>query len=314
MSLTEYSKTHLVQYPELDKITTTHEAQHWVPEEVSLSQDVEHWKTNKATPEEESLIKNILRLFTLSDVAIGQGYYDRLIPVIKNNEARMMLGSFAARERTHYKAYALLSDTLGFEEDFYFEFLEYSEMTEKYEFMTAPSGDSLEEFALYLARHMLIEGVSLFASFALLFNFDRVGLFPGMIDVVRWSCQDEHNHALGNSALFKQFLAEHPYIIDDEFKQKIYQTARDLVSFEDAFIDKCFEMGAVRGITTEEIKEYIRFIADYRLVQLGFKPNWGIERNPIPWTDALMIDSHSNLFERSLVSYQKDNLKGEWVY
>lgn len=314
MSLTEYSITHLPIYPEFEAITTAHEVKHWLPSEVNLSNDVEQWKSGKATPEEKSLISNILRLFTTSDVAVGQGYYDKLIPVIKNNEARMMLGSFANRERIHVLAYALLSDTLGFGEDFYFEFLEYAEMAEKYEYMIEPIGNSMSEFGKYLAKQTLIEGVNLFASFAILLNFDRYGMFPGMVDVVRWSIRDEDDHVQGNSLLFKKWIEEHPRIVNDEFKKDIYRSARKLVELEDAFVDKAFELGDVRGLTPEDIKQYIRYTTDNRLVQLGFKPNWEIEKNPLPWIEGLLVDGMASFFERSVTEYQKDNFTGEWVY
>lgn len=313
MSLTEYSKNHLPVYPEFVEIRNVHEAIHWITAEVNLAADVEQWKT-RATEAEKNLIKNILRLFTTSDFVVGAGYLDRLIPHIKNNEARGMLTSFANREFEHTYAYALLSDTLGFGDDFYFEFLEYGEMSEKVEFMVEPSGDSPEEFAKYLARQTLIEGVNLFASFAVLLNFDRFGLFPGMVDVVRWSLRDEGVHCEGNSLLFKRYIEEHPYIVDDNFKRDIYDLARELVRLEDVFIDKCYEMGEVQGLKPAELKQYIRFIADNRLQRLGFKRNWDIEENPIPWIDALQRDAMGNFFERSVAEYQKDNLKGEWEY
>lgn len=313
MSLTEYSKTHLPIYPEFVEIRNLHEGVHWITAEVNLATDVEQWKT-RASAAEKNLIKNILRLFTTSDFVVGAGYLDRLIPQIKNNEARGMLSSFANREFEHIYAYALLSDTLGFGDNFYFEFLEYSEMSEKIEFMSEPSGDSPEEFAKYLARQTLIEGVNLFASFAVLLNFDRLGLFPGMVDVVAWSLRDEGIHCEGNSMLFKKYIEEHPYIVTDEFKKSIYELARELVHLEDIFIDKCYEMGEVAGLTPEELKQYIRFIADNRLLRLGFKRNWEIEENPLPWIDGLQRDSHGNFFERSIAEYQKNNLQGDWKY
>ena len=136
MSLLEYSKSYVPQYLDFVQISKDHEKIHWHEDEVSLSTDMQQWRSGKISDAEKSLVRNILRLFTTSDVAVGQGYYEKLIPVIKNNEARNMLGSFAARESVHQRAYALLSDTLGFGEDFYYEFLQYQEMAEKFEFMT----------------------------------------------------------------------------------------------------------------------------------------------------------------------------------
>lgn len=310
MSLTKYSEVYTPEYVQFVELTVKHEKVHWFEGESKLGADVTQWKNGKITEEEKNLVSNILRLFTQSDVSVGQGYYEKLIPVIKNNEARNMLGSFAAREAIHQRAYALLSDTLGFGEDFYFEFLDYKEMKDKHEFMIEEIGKTQKDFAVYLAKQTLIEGVTLFASFAMLLNFDRLGKLPGMCDVVRWSMVDESIHIEGNCALFREFLEEHPNIVDDEFKKEIYETARKLVKLEDSFIDRAFKLGGVDNLDKEDIKKYVRYVADYRLNQLGFKSNWHVKTNPLDWIDGLMGTTHGNFFERSISEYQKANLDG----
>jgi ribonucleoside-diphosphate reductase beta chain len=312
MSLVENSIIYRPVYHDLIEITKKHERAHWTEEEVKLQQDVEQWKTGIITDSEKNLITNILRLFTQSDVDVGSAYYDKIIPIIKNNEARNMLGSFAAREGTHQRGYALLTDTLGLDGDFYHEFLEYSEMKEKHEFFIEDIGKSYSETAKYLAKQTLIEGVSLFASFAILLNFDREGKLPGMCDLNKWSFIDEGIHVEGNSRLFRLFCEEHPRIVDDAFKKDIYESARKLVKIEDKFIHKCFTLGGTSKLTEDEIKKYIRYVADYRLQQLGFKSNWRIKENPLPWIDWIMGTTFGNFFEREVVEYSKANLKGSF--
>lgn len=212
----------------------------------------------------------------------------------------------------HQRAYALLSDTLGFGDEFYNEFLEYSEMVEKYEYMVEAVEPTDKGFASYLVKQTLIEGVNLFASFAVLLNFDRLGKFPGMCDVVRWSMVDESIHVEGNSLLFREFLNENPEVVDDDFKKGVYDSARELVRLEDLFIEKAFEMGGVSNLTEEDVKSYIRYVADYRLNQLGFKKNWDIKENPLPWIDYLMGKTFGNFFEREVVEYSKGNLTGQF--
>ena len=122
-------------YPWGVEITTRHEKVHWIEDELDLSEDVADWKSGKVSEIEKEYITNILRLFTQSDVAVGQNYYDQLIPKFKNNEVRNMLGSFANREAIHQRAYALLNETLGLSDAEYHAFLEYQEMADKIEFM-----------------------------------------------------------------------------------------------------------------------------------------------------------------------------------
>lgn len=311
--LTQYSETYVPKYHWAVEVTKQHEDIHWTEKEVKLQEDVEQWNRGIVTEGEKYFIKQILRLFTESDVAVGRNYYDMFIPYFKNNEIRNMLGSFAAREATHQRGYALLNDTLGFGEDFYAEFKDYQEMVDKYEYMMNMDRTSHHSVATSLAKQVFTEGVSLFASFAMLINFDRAGKLKGMSDLVRWSIKDESVHIDGNAKLFREFLDEHPKVITDDFKKEIYGCARDVVKLEDAFVDKAFDIHEIEGITKDEIKQYIRYVTDYRLVQLGFKKNWNVSSNPLPWMEWILKSAHANFFEREVTDYSKNNTTGEWA-
>lgn len=313
MSLLEPSKSYSPIYPQFVQLTEAHEEAHWTTAEVKLQQDVEDWKLDRVSAPEKKFINSILRLFTQSDVAVGGDYYDNLIPVIRNNEARNMLGSFAGREGTHQRAYALLNDTLGFGEGFYTEFLEYAEMKEKVEFMLDMKNTTPREIALSLAKQVLVEGVCLFASFAMLLNFQRRGLLMGMGDVNQWSIRDESMHVQGLSLLFAQLLKEHPTLVDDAFKYEVYETAREVVRIEDAFISLAFKAGEQEGITEEAVNQYIRVVTDYRMQQLGFKPSYNLD-NPFPWLDWITSSNMvENFFEANTTAYSKNSMVGEFT-
>lgn len=313
MSVLAASQTYYPIYPEFVEVTEEHEKAHWGTWEVSLKDDLMQWQTGQIKPETKAFIKTILRIFTEGDRVVGCDYYDHMIPVFKNNEVRNMLGSFANREGTHQRAYALLNDTLGFGKDFYTEFLEYQEMKDKIEFMGDLKHDSYRNIALSLGKQCYIEGVSLFASFAMLLNFGRQGLLPGMTDVNTWSNKEEGIHVKGNAMLFRKFLEEHPRIVNDEFKKELYQTARDCVALEDKFIDLAFDTGSVEGITREEVKQYIRAVADFRSLQLGLKPQWNVQ-NPFPWLDWIISSTGmENFFEVNTTNYSKGSMTGEYA-
>ena len=190
--LLQFSETYKpFHYPWAVEITTRHEKAHWIEDELDLSEDVADWKSGKVTETEKEYVTNILRLFTQSDVAVGQNYYDQFIPKFKNNEIRNMLGSFAAREGIHQRAYALLNETLGLPDSEYHAFLEYKEMVNKIEFMQESDNTTMKGLGLALAKSVFNEGVALFASFVMLLNFQRFGKMKGMGKVVEWSIRDE---------------------------------------------------------------------------------------------------------------------------
>ena len=152
-------------------ITVEHERMHWVEEEIDLGDDMADWKTGRLTPSEKNFVTQILRMFTQSDVNVGGFYFDVLIPKFRNNEIRNMLSSFATREGIHQRAYALLNDTLGLPEGDYAAFLAYKEMADKADFMLDADPNTHAGLGLALAKSVCNEGISLFASFAMLFNF-----------------------------------------------------------------------------------------------------------------------------------------------
>jgi len=300
-------------YPWAVEITTRHEKVHWIEDELDLSEDVADWKSGKVSAVEKEYITNILRLFTQSDVAVGQNYYDQLIPKFKNNEVRNMLGSFANREAIHQRAYALLNETLGLSDAEYHAFLEYTEMADKIEFMMDSDPNTVRGLAMAMAKSVMNEGIALFASFVMLLNFQRYGKMKGMGKVVEWSIRDESIHVEGIAKLFKAYCAEHPKIVDDEFKANIYEMARQAVKLEDAFVDLAYKLGDIEGLEEQEVKKYVRYITDRRLIQLGLKGNYKVKDNPLPWLEWVLNGAdHTNFFENRVTEYEVAGLSGKW--
>ena len=312
-SLTQFNKTYKpFLHDWAVDITKKHEEIHWTEDEADLSEDVSDWKI-KLTSQEKDFVTNILRLFTQGDVQVGQNYYDYLIPKFKNNEVRVMLGSFASREGTHQRAYALLNDTLGLPDEEYHSFLQYKEMSDKIDFMQDNDPSSQTGIALTLAKGVLNEGVALFASFVMLLNFQRFGKMKGMGTVVEWSIRDETVHVEGGARLFREFCNEHPRIVNDELKAKIYEMAKQAVELEDLFIDLAFKNNVIEGLTRDEVQKYIRFITNRRLQQLGLKTIFKVKENPLPWLDWILNGvSHDNFFEKKVTEYSVNGMSGEW--
>lgn len=295
------------RFPWAVELTQEHERIHWIEDEADLSEDVKQWQST-LNEVERNHVTQILRLFTQSDVEVGKVYYDKLIPVFANNEIRNMLGSFACREAIHQRAYALLNDTLGLPDTDFQAFLEYEEMAEKVDFMTDASTDTDEGIALTLAKAVFNEGVSLFASFAMLLNYQRFGKMLGMSTIVEWSLRDESLHVQGVSRMFREFG-----VINDEIRDRIADMARTVAGLEDRFIDLAYAMGPVEGLTPDEVKQYIRYITDRRMLQLGLKPVFNQTRNPLPWLEWVMNGAdHSNFFEKRVTEYAVTSLTGDW--
>ena len=285
---------------------------HWFPEDVPLHNDVKDWQDLNDL--DRNLLTQIFRLFTQSDVDVGSGYVDNYMKVFKKPEARMMMASFANMESIHQHAYSLLLDTVGMPEVEYKAFSEYEEMSKKHEYVnnfrvTASNKKSIAKaLAVYSG---FTEGLQLFSSFIILLNFSRFGKMKGMGQIITYSIRDESLHVEAMTRLFRELIHENIDIWEDDFKKEIYQTCREMVTLEDKFLDLVFEMGNPQGLTKKEMREYIRYIADRRLLQLGLKTNYGVKDNPLPWIDDVLGVEHQNFFEVRETAYMKAGLRGK---
>jgi len=292
-----------------------HEQAHWLHSEVPMLEDVKDWK-NKLTAPEKQFLTNIFRFFTQGDIDVAGGYVKNYLPYFPQPEARMMLLGFAAREALHIAAYSHLIETLGMPESTYNDFLEYKEMKEKHDYVTAISdqNSTKENTAKHIAVFSAFtEGMQLFSSFIMLLNFPRHGKMKGMGQIISWSVVDETMHTESMIKLFRTYIEENRDIWNDQLKGEIYTIAEKMVELEDKFIDLSFNMGPMENLTAEDVKKYIRYIADRRLISLGMKGIFKVKKNPLPWVEEILnAPIHTNFFENRSTDYAKGALSGSW--
>ena len=292
-----------------------HEQSHWLHSEVPMAEDVKDWKKN-LSKEEKQFLTQIFRFFTQGDLDVAGGYVENYLPYFKQPEIRMMLLGFAAREALHVAAYSHLIETLGMPDSTYADFLEYKEMREKHEYfleLSAKNG-TIESVATNIAAFSAFtEGMQLFSSFIMLLNFTRHGKMKGMGQIITWSIVDETMHAESMIKLFRTYIEENKEIWNDELKSKIYAIAEKMVELENKFIDLSFSTGGIIGLTADEVKEYIKYIADRRLISMGMRGIYKVKKNPLPWVEEMInAPTHTNFFENRATDYAKGALTGDW--
>jgi len=292
-----------------------HEQSHWMHTEVPMHEDVKDWK-KKLSNEEKQFLTHIFRFFTQGDIDVAGGYVRNYLPYFPQPEVRMMLLGFGAREALHIAAYSHLIETLGLPETTYNEFLEYAEMKEKHDYILDISGQNTtkENTATHIATFSAFtEGMQLFSSFIMLLNFPRTGKMKGMGQIVTWSIVDETQHCESMIKLFRAYIEENKEIWNDELKGRLYTIAERMVALEDKFIDLAFGITQMEGLTAEEVKKYIRYIADRRLISLGLKGVFKVKKNPLPWVEEMInAPTHTNFFENRATDYAKGALSGDW--
>ena len=286
---------------------------HWIPEEVPLADDVSDWN-RKLNKQERNLLSQIFRFFTQSDIEVNNCYMSHYSRVFKPTEVCMMLAAFSNMETIHIAAYSHLLDTIGMPEVEYSAFLEIKEMRDKYDYMQKFNTKTKINIAKTLAIFGgFTEGLQLFATFAILLNFPRFNKMKGMGQIVTWSARDESLHTESIIKLYNTFVSENPDINKEELERDLYIACNTMIDHEDAFIDRAFELGTVEGLRPEEVKQYMRYMADIRLNQLKLQPIYKISKNPLPWMDEMLnAVEHTNFFENRATEYSKAATTGTW--
>jgi ribonucleoside-diphosphate reductase beta chain len=302
-------------YPWAYNAWLAHEQSHWLHTEVPMAEDVKDWK-NKLSPSQKQFLTHIFRFFTQGDIDVAGGYVKNYLPYFPQPEVRMMLLGFAAREALHVAAYSHLIETLGLPDTTYNQFMDYQQMKDKHDYVTDISSKNGDLAST--ARHIAVfsaftEGMQLFSSFIMLLNFPRHGMMKGMGQIVTWSIVDETMHTESMIKLFRTYIEENKEIWNDELKGQIYTIAEKMVELEDRFIDLAFEMGDMPDLTANDVKQYIRYICDRRLISLGMKGVYKVKKNPLPWVENMInAPTHTNFFENRATDYAKGALSGDW--
>jgi ribonucleoside-diphosphate reductase beta chain len=287
---------------------------HWLPDEVSMSDDILDWKM-KLNDDDRSFLTNIFRFFTQADIDVNECYMKKYAQVFKPTEVLMMLSAFSNMETIHIEAYSFLIESLSMPDTIYKEFLEFKSMRDKHNYLDNFNVETKMGIAATLAMYAAFtEGLQLFSSFALLLNYSRNSLMKGMGQIITWSFRDETLHTQSMIKLFHQLIDEYPELWTEELRKNIYSACTTVVHFEDAFIDLTYgSKTSIRNLEKEDVRKYIRYLADVRLNQLGLKSVYDIKVNPLMWIDDIMSNlEFANFFEARVTEYSKSSTQGSW--
>ena len=234
----------------------------WSPFEVSMGSDLLDWE--KISEIERATIGGILMGFVLQESRIGCYWRDTVANAFPKPEIVNMAVAFSAQEAIHARAYAHLEDTLGL--DTYSAFEQDPVAQAKLEAFNKKQNISLvTDLAIFSGAG---EGVSLFASFAILLSFAKKGLFKGMQQILSWSVLDEELHSQMGIELYRTMIEE-GHIAD---KNAIYEGFRLIVDNELHFIRQAFSSGNLSTISLIEAEDFIRYRANKKLMELSLEP------------------------------------------
>ncbi len=255
------------RYPWAYEAWLTQQRIHWLPEEVPLADDVKDW-AKKLTDGERNLLTQIFRFFVQADVEVNNCYMKHYSRVFKPTEVQMMLAAFSNMETIHISAYSHLLDTIGMPESEYEAFLKYKEMKDKYDYMREWGVETKADIAKTLAVFgAFTEGVQLFASFAILMNFPRFNKMKGMGQIITWSVRDETLHTNSIDQALPHLRRGEPGSLE---RRAVNATStrpakRSSITRTPSSTSPS-RWAPSRASPPHEVKNYIRYIADRRLI------------------------------------------------
>jgi ribonucleotide reductase beta subunit family protein with ferritin-like domain len=295
----------------------------WHEDQVDLQDDLRQYMTeggmatkNVSHESNKNMLEKLLLLFTEMDLQVGAGY-SKLLSHVKNNEIRTLWFTFAAREVTHQRGYALSAETFGFTNSDWSDFKKYKEMQEKIDILTEDIGDLTDKlnFAKFLSVVFMGEGIALFGAFACLLNLRRFGVMQNFNTVNEWSLKDEQEHVKNNIRILSEVRKDLSEVENDELDKFIYKLVERYVEAEHKFIDLVYEMGDQEGMTKDQTKDFISYLGELRLYQCGLIGAEQVRRNPLDWIDYILSAStHTNFFEARVVDYNHKGLEGKVDY
>lgn len=304
------------EYPWAFEYWEAQQNAHWLPKEITTyGDDIYDWN-NSLTEGEKRVVLHVLRFFTQADIEVQNCYMRKYANFFKPQEVSMMLAAFANMETIHVTAYSHLIDTLKIPEAEYGAFMKYKSMKDKHDLLDSFTPDDmtslLETMAVFGA---FTEGTMLYTSFAILLSFQRFNLLKATAQIVTWSNRDEALHCDAIIRLFNTLKEEECDKIDfSKLRSGIRSRCVEIIALEDIFIDEAFSFGEVRGVCANDIKQYLRYLADRRMTQLGYEPIFFVTENPMPWLDEMLSSAELvNFFENRVVDYSKAATVGEWV-
>ena len=283
----------------------------WLHTEIPMSGDLKDWN-EKLTPQEKSLVGNILLGFAQTECAVSDYWTQKVVSWFPKHEIQQMAMMFGSQETVHAVAYSYLNETLGLED--YEAFLHEPATAARFENLVGYDGNDTMGIARSIAIFSAFaEGVSLYSAFAVLYSFQLRNLLKGVGQQMKWSVRDESLHSKMGCQLFRHMCQEDKSL-KHACKDDVIAAAETMLYAEENYIDKMFEAGDVEGIKAFDLKQFIQRRLNQKLHELGytdlgtyFKFDTGAEKN-LAWFEHLTGGvTHTDFFAIRPTDYSKAN-------
>ena len=306
-----------MRYPDFYEMYKNGIRNTWTVDEVEFSDDIKDLN-GKLTDPERHLIRRLVAFFATGDSIVANNLVLNLYKHINSPEARLYLSRQLFEEAVHVQFYLTLLDTyipdiderhemfraidtipsIKKKADFGFKWID-----SVYKLDSLDNMGEKRQFLLNLICFATcIEGLFFYAAFAYVYFMRSKGLLTGLASGTNWVFRDESAHMGFALEVVRQVRDEYPDLFDQDMKDQVLQMIQEAVDCETQFAEDLLHDG-VAGLTVQEVRQYLEYVADQRLTNLDLPIHYGT-RNPLTFMELQDVQELSNFFERRVSAYQ----------
>ncbi|KAK9531974.1 hypothetical protein VZT92_011362 [Zoarces viviparus] len=287
-----------IRYHDIWQMYKKAEASFWTAEEVDLSKDLQHWESLK--DEERFFISHVLAFFAASDGIVNENLVERFTQEVQVTEARCFYGFQIAMENIHSEMYSLLIDTYikePAEREYLFNAIETLPcVKKKADWAINWIGNKDANFGERVVAFSAVEGIFFSGSFAAIFWLKKRGLMPGLTFSNELISRDEGLHCDFACLMFK-------HLVNKPSAETVTKIIQNAVEIEQEFLTEALPVKLI-GMNGELMKQYIEFVADRLMLELGFTKIYRVE-NPFDFMENISLEGKTNFFEKRVGEYQR---------
>lgn len=312
-----------LKHPFANEIFQTMLKNTWVPQEVNMQRDVEQWNApNGLTGQEKKVFQRSLSFVSNLDGLQTNNLVTNICRHITSPEVNLAIVRQAFEEALHVHSYATMIEVLGLDpeesyglyrtdHDLYAKNKKVLEAVNKISDTNFKTGsfENNQAFLEACIGNIIMEGIYFYSAFLIFYVFRRNNKMPGSAEMIQFINRDEDMHLRLFVNIVNTMIKEQPELWTEEFKERIRKNVIDAVEMEYSWGLTCIGHG-ILGLNPENLRQYLEFVGDIRLQQIGLKKQWN-SKNPFPWieeyTSGSMIET--NFFEGTVREYATGTLK-----
>lgn len=294
-------------------------ANHWMPQEVNMSADIALWRDAKGLSEDERLIiERSLGFFSTADSLVANNLVLAVYRHITNPECRQYLLRQAFEEALHTHAYQYVIESLGMDEARLFNmYRELPTVAKKTEwalpftqsladpnFRTGTPENDQRLLRDLIAFYVVFEGIFFYVGFSQILSMGRRNKMTGTAEQFQYILRDESMHLNFGIDVINQIKLENPHLWTSEFKRYVIDLVKEGVDLEYQYALDTMPRG-ILGLNANMMWDYLRFIGNRRLAQIGLPEQYPGVSNPLPWMSEIIdLKKEKNFFETRVTEYQ----------